>query len=166
MKKITICLAAIIFVGCADIAPNYSSLPANATSDQKTQAIIADAKLKLEDTAFQEAVYNTLVMAGKLALNHAVNDEEREEIKLQLYSWGKMFDDLSTGDAISALDVQNAVAGFNLKFDADKNSDFIIAANGLFNMTFPLLKTVGDAKLAIKYAQIAARASKAIGGSE
>lgn len=165
MNRILIPFLLVFVVGCSSFAPNYSSLPVNATPQQKKEAVIADIRLKLEDKDFQDGVYNALVLAGNLALSRAVDADEREEIKLQMYSWGKMFDDLSTGKAVSSQDVENSVEAFNLKFDADKNNDFIIAANGLFNMVFPMLKSVKDIKLSITYAQIAARACKEIGGS-
>ena len=168
-RKITcfsVLLGCLVFVGCAELTPNYSSLPEDATSQQKVEALVADARARLENKNFQESVYHALIVAGRLALNHAVNEEEKKEIQLQMYAWGKMFDDLSTGEAVSADDVEEMVKTFNLEYDADKDSDFLIAANGLFNMVFPLLKTVRDADLAITYAQIAARASKVLGAMD
>lgn len=144
MKAIALSLS-LLMAGCS--TPNYSSLPKDATTAQKKEALKADAVLKLKDPQFQKGIHDALVFAGKIALKHAVSDEDRTEIRNQLYSWGNAFDSLATGKEVKPEDLESTAKTFNTDFDAEGHSEFIDAANGVWLVVFPLLTQAEEPEL-------------------
>jgi outer membrane protein assembly factor BamA len=153
----------VVLTSCAQITPHYSALPINATSSQKIDALHQDAITKLSDPVFQKQMENTLTMAGKIAVSKAVSSSDKQTIKDQLYAWGYAFDSVTSMKLITVDDVNSVLITFNTKIDAEKNNDFVLAAQGVWSLIQPLLTTSKSGELVVAWAQIASRAAKAAG---
>ena len=165
-----IALTSAGLVGCSHITPNTAALPANATQAQKDAAYQADlqrlkdeAVAKLKDPVFQSQAKSVLTIAGKMSLAHAVDGPDREAIAKELYSWGDLFNSLSTGKSVSIQDVAAAAADFQVKIDTSKNADFSASFDGLWLVLYPLLNDSKDPQLYITWLQILSGAARDAG---
>lgn len=169
MNKLFLCFVLMSFVSCSSLTPNYSSLPQEATAAQKRDALIQDARIKLSDPNFQEASQNALVLAGQISLAalkaNGASDAEIRDYKDQMFSWAKMFDDLSTGKIYTSVELSALASKYGINIDAAKNDQFVLAGNSLIGVIRPLLASVDDIQLTIRWMQIAANAARTVGGS-
>lgn len=158
VKLIGFLIPLLLIQGCA--GSHYAELPTTASSGDKNAAIIADAREWLSSPAHQKMIHDLLPPIGKLAINHAVSDEDKQDIRNELFSVSNAFTSLATGQFVSPEEVNKTIESFNTEIDSSKYSDFTDEANLLWVLVYGNLKLVNDPSLTKTWLLILADAAQ------
>jgi hypothetical protein len=165
MKKVITILVLtcmMLMVGCVTLTPTYSTLPANATSEQKAEALQQDMVTHLKDPAFQAGVKTALVVAGKIVMQKATSEGDREAIANQMWAWSSAFYSVANGTSVTVSQVDATMKSFTTSATANQYTSFIDAANVAWAMVYPELKSLDDSTLWVQWLNVFAGAAQEV----
>lgn len=138
-------LTLLCMSGCA--MSHLEALPPTATTQEKADAATADLEDWMKDPNNQANTQKGLALAGKLALQYAVNDTNRGEIKDQMKAFSTLFTILASGQDLTADQIDAAVKGFDSKIDSADVSQFTDEINYAWGLAYSKLKVINDPSL-------------------